>query len=77
MVKNKRKVVIIGGGFAGVKTVRNLYKNTNLDITLITDQETFRYGATIWRATIGHLKEASYIRLATLVPIKPNVKLVH
>lgn len=77
MVKNKRKVVIIGGGFAGVKTVRNLYKNTNLDITLITDQETFRYGATIWRATIGHLKEASYIPVATLVPIKPNVKLVH
>ncbi len=76
MVKKRIKVLIIGGGFAGVKTVRNLYKRSDLDITLVTDQETFRYGATIWRATTGHLKEASYMPVASLVPIKPNVHLV-
>ncbi len=77
MSNNKLKVLVLGGGFAGVKTVRKLYKNPNLDITLLTDQETFRYGATIWRAAIGHLKEASYMPVASLVPIKPNVHLVY
>lgn len=77
MSNKKVKVLVLGGGFAGVKTVRKLYKNPNLDITLLTDQETFRYGATIWRAVIGHLKEASYMPVASLVPIKPNVHLVY
>lgn len=77
MVKSKTKVLIIGGGFAGVKALRKLYKNRNIEVTLITDQETFRYGATIWRATIGHLKEASYMPVASLIPIKPNVRLIY
>ncbi len=77
MKQKKVKVLVLGGGFAGVKTVRKLYKNPKLDITLITDQETFRYGATIWRAAIGHLREASYMPVASLIPIKPNVHLVY
>lgn len=77
MKQKKVKVLVLGGGFAGVKTVRKLYKNPNLDITLITDQETFRYGATIWRAAVGHLREASYMPVASLVPIRPNVHLIY
>jgi NADH dehydrogenase len=77
MKAKKVKILVLGGGFAGVKTVRKLHRNPNLDITLITDQETFRYGATIWRAAVGHLREASYLPVASLVPIKPNVHLVY
>lgn len=72
----KKKILVLGGGFAGVKLVRNLYKNKDFDITIITDQETFRYGATIWRASTGHLKEASYIPITSLVPVASNVHLV-
>lgn len=75
LMTKKIKVLIIGGGFAGIKTVRNLYKNTDLDITLITDQETFRYGATIWRATTGYLKDTSYIPIIDLIPKGSNVAL--
>lgn len=73
MANKKIKVLIIGGGFAGVKTARNLYKNNDLDITLITDQETFRYGATIWRATTGYLKNTSYMPILDLMPKSSNV----
>lgn len=75
MTNKKIKVLIIGGGFAGVKTARNLYKNPDLDITLITDQETFRYGATIWRATTGYLKTTSYMPIIDLMPKGSNVNL--
>lgn len=74
MAENK-KLLIIGGGFAGVKTARSLANNSELEITLITDQETFRYGATIWRAAVGYLKEMSYIPVASLLP--KNVTLIH
>ena len=77
MTSKKTKILILGGGFAGIKVIRNLYKNTGLDITLVSDQETFRYGATIWRATTGYLKEASYIPIASLIPDVPNVRFVH
>lgn len=73
MATKKTKIVIVGGGFAGIKTLHKLYKNPQFDITLITDQDTFRYGATIWRATTGYLKESSYIPIASLVPDAPNV----
>lgn len=76
MVHKKINILIIGGGFAGIKAVRNLYKNINLEITIISDQETFRYGATIWRATTGYLKDMSYIPIDTLLPHAPNVKFV-
>jgi NADH dehydrogenase len=74
--QSRVKVLIIGGGFGGVKALRQLYQNPRLDITLITDQETFRYGATIWRATTGYLKNTSYIPIASLVPVAPNVTLL-
>jgi NADH:ubiquinone reductase (H+-translocating) len=76
MDKNKTKIIIVGGGFAGIKTLQKLYKNKQFDITLITDQDTFRYGATIWRATTGYLKESSYIPIASLVPKTTNVTLL-
>lgn len=75
MANSKTKILVIGGGFAGVKTVRKLYKNPNLDITLITNEPTFRYGATIWRATTGYLKNTSYMPVVDLIPKSPNVHL--
>ncbi len=75
MANKKTKILIIGGGFAGIKTLRNLYKNTDLEVTLITDQETFRYGATIWRATTGYLKDTSYMPILNLIPKGANINL--
>lgn len=73
---NKKHIVIIGGGFAGIKTLHALYKNPNLTITLINDEDTFRYGATIWRATTGYLKETSYLPIEDLIPQADNVTFI-
>ncbi len=75
-MNHKTKIVILGGGFAGIKALHELHKNKNLEITLITDQETFRYGATIWRAATGYLKDTSYIPIKSLMPVSENVRLV-
>jgi NADH dehydrogenase len=74
MATQTTKVLILGGGFAGIKTARELHKNPNLSITLISNEDTFRYGATIWRAATGHLKEDSYVPIGDLLP--KNVRLI-
>jgi len=76
MNNKKVKVLVVGGGFAGIKTIRNLAKNKNVHITLINDQETFRYGATIWRATTGYMKDNSYMPIAGLLPKSETVELI-
>lgn len=75
-MEKKIKILILGGGFSGIKSVHELYKNKNIEITLITNEETFRYGATIWRAATGYLKETSYIPIRSLIPNSTNVRLV-
>lgn len=74
MATHTTKVLILGGGFAGIKTARELHKNPNINITLVSNEDTFRYGATIWRAAMGHLKEDSYVPIGELLP--KNVDLV-
>ena len=42
MVNKKTKVVVLGGGFAGIKTALELSGNSNIQVSLISDQENFR-----------------------------------
>ncbi|MCA9330104.1 FAD-dependent oxidoreductase [Candidatus Saccharibacteria bacterium] len=74
MAMHNTSVLILGGGFAGVKTARQLSKTPGINITLVSNDDTFRYGATIWRAATGFLKQDSYIPLKQLLP--NNVELI-
>ena len=76
MVK-KTHLLILGGGFAGVKLLRQLRYQANLDITLITNSHTFRYGATVWRAATGFRKDDSYIPIEGLIGIYPNLNIIY
>lgn len=76
MVK-KTHLLILGGGFAGVKLLRQLRYQSNLDITLITNSHTFRYGATVWRAATGFRKDDSYIPIEGLIGIYPNLTIIY
>ena len=54
-----KKAVIIGGGFAGVKTALELVKHTNdnkdkLEITLISDRDHFEYYPALYRVVTGN-----------------------
>jgi NADH dehydrogenase len=47
------KVVIVGGGFAGVRAALNLSKNPESQVTLISDRPCFEYHAALYRTSTG------------------------
>ncbi len=79
MLKSKvmKHVVIIGGGFAGVRLARKLGKQKNdIHVTLVNDSDDFRYCPTLWRSAVGYKMGISRLPLEwTLLDI-PNVTLV-
>jgi NADH dehydrogenase len=62
----KQKVVIVGGGFGGVKAALELSKDDRFNITLISDRDTFRYYPTLYHTATGGLKRQSSISLQEL-----------
>jgi NADH dehydrogenase len=48
------RVVIVGGGFGGARTVRKLRNNKQISVTLINETSDFRYSPAIYRAATGH-----------------------
>lgn len=73
--KTKQRILIVGGGFAGIKTALELASEPALDVTLLSDQENFRYYPSLYRAAVGGRKEASSIPLTEIFANK-NVKIV-
>ena len=74
----KRHVLIIGGGFAGLRTARNLRKYwRHIDVTLITDSTTFRYSPALYRSATGFRMRESIIPISKIVKKNGNIKLVH
>lgn len=68
-------IVIVGGGFAGVKTALELNKEKKFTITLISDKDHFVYYPTLYSMATGHS------HLETIVPLAKifkgtNVKIV-
>mgnify|MGYP003385496483 CR=1 FL=1 len=53
-------VLIIGGGFAGVKLARNLANDARFSVTLMSDRDHFEYHAALYRSATGrsHLEVA-------------------
>lgn len=52
-MSEKKKVVIVGGGFAGVKTALELSNNKHFDVTLITPRSRFEYHGAMYRSATG------------------------
>jgi len=67
----KQRVLILGGGFGGAKVALIASENANLDVTLISDQENFRYYPTIYRAAVGGTRASSMIPLSEIFNGKP------
>lgn len=62
-----KKVLILGGGFAGVEAAIYIKKMENLDVTLISDRDYFYiYPTSIWIPTGGTTREKISIPLAKL-----------
>ena len=57
----QQKVIIIGGGFAGIQTALDLskkHKDKDLEITLISDRSNFEY----YPALHGYLASVRYFQ---------------
>ncbi len=70
-----KKIVIVGGGFGGVVAARKLSKHSGLQITLISDLETYRYSAALYRVATGYRRRVALIPLVDILP--KNVTFLH
>ena len=52
---SKQKILVVGGGFGGIKAALELSKGDNrkFDITLVSDQANFRYYPALYRTATG------------------------
>lgn len=69
-------VVVVGGGFGGVKAALELSKRQIGKITLISDQSYFLHHATLYATATGRSTEESVIPLNVIFENHPNVTIV-
>ena len=72
-VAAKKRVLVVGGGFGGLKTVLELAKHHDYDITLLSKQDTFRYYPALYHTATGGLYEQSNIPLEEIVTNKAKI----
>lgn len=65
--KQKERVVIVGGGFAGTKAALELAKCEDCEVTLVSDHSHFRYYPTLYLAATGGKRAGSRMRLNNIL----------
>ena len=73
---SRAKVLIVGGGFGGVKAALELADSNQHDVTLLSDQVTLRYYPSLYRTATGGKQANSIISLHKLFENK-GVAVVH
>lgn len=62
----KHAVVIVGGGFGGIKTALELADDNRFDVKLISDHDDFRYYPSLYRTATGGKRMISSILLSEI-----------
>ncbi len=65
--EEKRHIVVVGGGFGGVKAALELSRNSEFEVTLISDKADFRYNPTLFHTATGGLFRQSAIPLEEIL----------
>lgn len=55
MNTEKKKLIVVGGGFAGIEVAKKLGKEKSLDITLVTKSDFFEYLPALYKLVTGAL----------------------
>lgn len=71
-----KQVVIIGGGFAGIRTARQLKKQKDVFVTIVNDGVDFRYCPALYRAATGFKLGAARLPLEWMLLDNSNTALV-
>lgn len=74
MADKKTKVMVLGGGFGGIKMALELADHAGLSVTLLSDQPNFRYYPALYLAATGSRTAASNIPLEEIFKNK-NIKI--
>lgn len=67
------KVLIVGGGFAGIRAAVELAKDKNNSVTLISDRPDFQYYPTLYSSATGRSHIESWAPLGEIFADHPNV----
>lgn len=65
-MSKKERVLIVGGGFGGVKTALGLSQDPHFSVTLLSDSPEFRYYPTLYHTATGGSRSNSSIPLAKI-----------
>lgn len=71
-----RKVLILGGGFGGIKAALELAESAKFEVCLLSDNPNFRYYPMLYRTATGGSRQASSIPLSEIFSAK-KIKVVH
>ncbi|MEO7617512.1 MAG: FAD-dependent oxidoreductase, partial [Candidatus Saccharibacteria bacterium] len=63
----KTNVIVVGGGFGGVRAAEQLSKQANLDITLISNTDAFSYYPQLYHAATGGSRSEASIPLGEVL----------
>lgn len=66
--QNKQHVLIVGGGFGGVKAALELSARPDVAVTLLSDKPDFRYNPSLYHTATGGLRGQSSISLEQILP---------
>lgn len=69
-------MVIVGGGFGGVKAALNLANKPGFEVQLISDNTHFEYHGALYRSAVGHSPMEVVIPLKDIFKSVRNVELV-
>lgn len=71
-----KQILVIGGGFAGVRATRKLTRSKDVYVTLINDRHDFRYSPALYRAASGFKLGTARIPLEWMLLDRSNISLV-
>jgi len=74
----KKHVVVVGGGWAGMRLVRKLKRlsKNQIKITLVSNEPNFRYTAALYRVATGHRERDVILPIHGLVKDIPNLTFI-
>lgn len=63
---SKEKILIVGGGFGGVKAALELAEDNNFEVTILSNEDTFRYYPTLYHIATGGSRQNAQIPLRSI-----------